>query len=303
MFDRRTLLCLLIAASLVQATPARELTLPEQGAVGGDTNPDSPSCRDYRTCKERGQLDWLELVAKVTQAQPVDIPSSQKTFDESYGCEFMSSYHDPIYSVREDLERHEFEYRWTEAFGVFSKDPATGEETETTAYTNMFYTAKGLIVADENFKRYDEQKTLHWSELMYHAWATAKHYADEKHRINVPPGHPPGGPISGLQTVVHHQVISDQALVVIRTIRAAKQGWSPEDENWHRFTVAQETREWFFALLAVVNVQGVVWLLRDHAAEIGKKVVTEIFVKWEPTSKPDIWINVGPLSSIQVASE
>ncbi|KAL9001411.1 MAG: hypothetical protein Q9188_005467 [Gyalolechia gomerana] len=300
MFVRRALLCLLTASSLAQATPARELTIPVPGEVGGDANPDDNTCRDYSTCRDKGHRDWIELMNKVTEARPVDIPSTQKTFDESYGCVFMSSDSDPIHSVREDLEDHGFEYRWIEAFGVFSKNPATGEETEKTAYTNMFYTAKGLIVADENFRKFDEQKTLHWSELMYHAWETAKERSDVHHESDVPPGHPPGGPISALQTVVNHQVINEQALQVIRTIRAAKQGWSPEDDIWHKFTVAQDTRAWFFALLGVVNVQGVVWLLRDHAAEIGKKVVTEIWVRWGKFH-PDIWINVGPLSSIQVA--
>lgn len=285
-----------MAAWLTLAMPARNLTLPIPSEVTGDTNPDVPSCQDYRTCINRGHQDWLELVSRATEAHPVDVPSTQKTFDESYGCVFISSDDDPIWNVREDLERHGFDYRWIKAFGVFSKNPATGEETEKTAYLNMFDTQKGLIVADENFRQYDEQKKLHWSELMYHAWKTAREDADESHRANIPPGAPPGGPISTLQTVVRHQAMNDVAVIVIQEIRRRMPDWTIEDGDWHKFSVAEDTREWFYALLGVVNVQGVIWLLKDHAAEIGQKVVTEIYVKWS-RAWPDIWINIGPLNN------
>ncbi|KAL8715298.1 MAG: hypothetical protein Q9225_006432 [Loekoesia sp. 1 TL-2023] len=292
MFVQHAILWLLTVVSLAHATPTRVIHLPVASAVGGDASPDDSTCNDYKTCSSKGHRDWQELMKKVSEAQPVDKTGSKAVFDDDYGCSFMSS-DDPVPSVRDDLEGHGFEWDWIEAFGVYSKNPQTGEDSEETAYTNMFYTSKGLIVADENYRQKDEQKTLHWSELMYQAWQVAKEHDDVSKAANIPPGHPGGGDISKLQTVVRVSVQNDQAKEVIGTIRAAKQGWNPGDETWHKFTVAEDTANWFYALLGTVNVQSVVWLLRDHAAEIGKKIITEIWVRWDSVD-PDIWINIGP---------
>ena len=290
---QRALLYLLTIASLAQSTPTPTpvLTLPVPG--GGDANPDDSTCQDYKTCSSKGIRDWQDLLNIVAQANPVDKASTQTVFDDGYGCEFMSMSGDPVPSIRGDLENHGFDWDWMETFGVFSKNPETGEETESTAYINLFYTSKGLIVADENYRDRDEQKTLHWSELMYHAWQVAKDYDDQGKTANQPPGHPGGGAISTLQTVVRVSVQNPQAKAVIKTIRDAKQDWLPGDETWHKFTTAPDTLNWFYALLGIVNVQSVVWLLRDHAAEIGKKVITEIWIRWDGVD-PDIWINIGP---------
>ncbi|KAL8829237.1 MAG: hypothetical protein Q9170_006258 [Blastenia crenularia] len=293
MFVRRAILCLLTAKYLAWAAalPAPPSSVLVNDPTGGDATPDDDVCQDYKTCSSKGHTAWQQLLDKVGEAQPIDIADTTPIFEKDYGCQFMSS-DDPIPTVQQDLENHGFGYEWLEAFGVYSINPATGAETEETAYTNMFYTSKGLIVADENFREKDEQKTLHWSELMYHAWKVAMEHDDEAKAANTPAGHPGSGPFSALQTVVRVRVANDKTQAVIQTIRKAKQDWGVDDPSWHQFTSGPDTALWFTALLGTIHLQGVVWLLRDHAAEIGKKVITEIWVRWAG-AEPDIWINIG----------
>ncbi|KAL9604340.1 MAG: hypothetical protein Q9219_000528 [cf. Caloplaca sp. 3 TL-2023] len=286
----RTILCLLTARLLVQAAPP--IHPATGGPLSGDSDPDDSSCSDFNTCGSKGYRDWQALKQKVAQANPKDKESTEKIFDTDYRCEFISM-GEAVQSVRDDLANHGFEWDWVEGFGVWSTNPRTGKDSKETAYINLFYTSKGLIVADENYRAKDEQKTLHWSELMYHAWKVAEDYDNASGEADIPPGHPGGGAISTLQTVVRVSVQNVQTLKVLRTIRNAKGDWPPYDERWHKFVEDEETKYWFYALMGTVNVQSVVWLLRDHAAEIGKKIITEIWVRWDSVD-PDIWINLGP---------
>lgn len=36
------------------------------------------------------------------------------------------------------------------------------------------------------------------------------------------------------------------------------------------------------------NVKGVVFLLNDHSVEMGRKIITEVWTRWD-TDFPDIW--------------
>lgn len=189
-----------------------------------------------------------------------------------------------------EFEKHGFEWEWIEAFGVFSINPETGKDTEETAYSNMFFTSKGLFVALENFRHMDEQKTLPFSEIVYYAWQVAWHYDDDLKGLR---GHPGGGPISRLQTMVQIQVQNQESRAVMETIWGHEGWhWNEGDPTWYKFTVADSPLH-FWALLGTVNVKGTVFLLKDHAAAIGKKTITAIWVRW-PHPDPDIWIDIGP---------
>ncbi|KAI4255388.1 MAG: hypothetical protein LQ352_002590 [Teloschistes flavicans] len=255
----------------------------------GNRQADDDVCPDYEVCSTRGHRYWQTLQANIALAQPVDRTDGPEKFERFYGIEF-ASFEDPIDQLRQDLIDHGINYNFLDGFAVFSKDPDTGIETEETAYQNMFQTDKGVIIAVENFRHADEQKQLPWSELMAQAWPVAREWADDWKGEN---GRPLGGPISNLQTVVQARVFNDQTQTVIKTIWAAtNREYNEFDPTWYKFTLA-ENPYWFYALLGTDNIKGTVWLLNDHAAEIGKKVITEIWIRWR-VADPDIWITIGP---------
>lgn len=49
-----------------------------------------------------------------------------------------------------------------------------------------------------------------------------------------------------------------------------------------------EGNGFFVAMLGTDNVRGVVWLLGDHAVEMGRKEVVGIWTRWEGVH-PDVW--------------
>ena len=300
MFLQHSLLCLLTVICIVQATPTRTLSGSGPSVTGGDSSPDEDTCTDYKTCSSKGLGYWEQLQQKLSQATPVDRTDGNSIFATDYGCEFITIDEDStpgLRNIRGDVENHGYEWNWVEGFGVFSKDPATGKENPETAYSNMLYTAKGLIVAVENYREADDRKTLPWSEIIYQAWQVAKEYDDDSKEANAPPGHPGGGDISTLQAIVRVNIENEETQAVLQTIwRGEGLEWNTLDQTWYRFTESDPaTKNWFYALLGTVNVKGAVFLLSDHAAEIGKKTVTDIWVRWEGPN-PDIWINIGPPS-------
>ncbi|KAL8805362.1 MAG: hypothetical protein Q9223_005286 [Gallowayella weberi] len=274
---------------------------PPKPGPEGEQQLDDYVCTNYNTCANKGKQYWDALKDKVSQAIPHDRADTTNIFSAHYGVEF-ASLDQPIQGIRQDLIDHGFEYKYTEAMACYGKDPHSGAEDEETAYMNMFSTFKGLLIAESNNRDDDSQNKLPWSELIYHTWNFAAAYADDCKDDNIPAGHPGGGPISTLNTVVQYRVVNDRSKAVIETV-FLKAGFpvNEADPTWRRFTEA-ETPEWFFALLGTDNVKGTVWLLHDHAGEIGKKVVTEIWVRWKKAD-PDIWIMVGlPAVPLNVAT-
>ncbi|KAL8995981.1 MAG: hypothetical protein Q9169_004397 [Polycauliona sp. 2 TL-2023] len=258
-----------------------------------DPSPYENVCTDYQTCHDKGERYWWELQAVLGSDDPHDRTDGNQIFDQDYASEFMSlDYQKPsIAGIRPDVEGHGYEWNNIRGFGTYSIDPQTGEGTEETAYVNMFYTAKGLVVAVENYRDMDEVQTLPYSELVYQTWQVARESDDELKSRN--PGFPGGAPISTLSAMVQLDVRNDESVDVLEAIWTARGlEWNVLDRTWYRFTV-RETPGFFLALLGTVNVKGAVFLLKDHAVEIGRKTVTEIWVRW-PGVNPDIWIAVGP---------
>ena len=257
---------------------------------------DDDVCHNSHTCKDRGKRYWDQLIATVSQPNPIDRTDGPEKFREYYRTQ-IAMLGDRIEQLDDDLENHGFETRNIRGWATFSMNPHTGEETVDTAYRNLFYTFKGLIIAAENFRDADEQKKLPWSELMYMTWKSAEQRANLWHDRD-PVHHPGGGPISTLQTVVSAKCVNEETQAVIKEIWDA-QGleWNTGDPMWYKYTLgelaAAGRADWFYALVGTDNVKGAVWLLNDHAAEIGRKIITEIWVRWTWVD-PDIWINIGP---------
>ncbi|KAL8949327.1 MAG: hypothetical protein Q9222_004552 [Ikaeria aurantiellina] len=282
-------LCLFSPLSLVKAIPplptqALLVNAAEVSATEGNGEIDGDSCPDYKTCSSKGIEIWRNLQNKISQAQPVDRTDGTALFQTYYGIEFASK-GDAVLGLRKDLADHGLEYDDLDVFVSFSKNPDTGAETEETAYRNMFYTAKGLVIAEENFRDKDEQKKLTWSEIIYQSWSYASNDADVTHERN--PEHPAGGPISNLQTVVQYRITNEKTQAVLRTIFDT-QGWTYNelDPTWYQFTQPNNPN-WFYAILGTDNVKGTAYLLTDHAAEIGKKTITDIWVRWRVVD-PDV---------------
>ncbi|KAL8688948.1 MAG: hypothetical protein Q9218_005262 [Villophora microphyllina] len=291
---RALLFHLVTVVKCIQALPSPTAHVSAaQVSATGNRQEDDEVCGDYEVCGSRGHRYWQSLQATISQAQPVDRTDGPEKFDHYYGIEF-ASFDDPIPQLMQDLANHGINYQYIEGWAIYSKDPLTGTETEETAYGNMFSTFHGLIIAVENFREYDDSKALSWSELMAQAWPKAQEWAQD--RADDPEfahlGHPGGAPISNLQTIIQAKVRNDQTKAVLQTIwKAEGHEWNTLDATWYKFTLA-ENPNWWYALVGTDNIKGTVYLLNDHAAAIGKKVVTEIWVRWRGVD-PDIWIVIG----------
>ncbi|KAL8864696.1 MAG: hypothetical protein Q9174_007255, partial [Haloplaca sp. 1 TL-2023] len=152
--------CLFGVATIVQALPPainppagyENLVLPNSvetapvNQVNG-TNPlDAEVCTESSTCGDRGRRIWAQLIATISQPNPVDRTDGKAKFDTYYGSE-LGGFWDDFRQLHGDLKTHGFKetnlYGWT----TFSKDPTTGAETEDTAYKNYIDTFEGAIVA------------------------------------------------------------------------------------------------------------------------------------------------------------
>ena len=295
----RCSLALLALTALVQTTPTRVIPEPEPTraiqSFPSATDPASEdiTCTDYKTCSSKGRGYWEALQATLAQAQPID-RNDQQVFERDYKCEYITIDSDSqsLERIKPDLQSHGINPDWLEAQGCFSTSPETGEDTEATAYGNLFSTSQGIIIAYENYRDSDEQKTLPWSEIIWNAWSYARVWDDYRHKQAAE--HPPGAALSILRVMIRLNVRNEETNAVLRTIwDAAEREYNTIDQTWYKFTEADPaTKNWFYAIIGTPNVKGNIYLLNDHAMEIGKKTVTEIWVRW-PYVYPDIWINLG----------
>ncbi|KAI4253447.1 MAG: hypothetical protein LQ352_003689 [Teloschistes flavicans] len=264
-----------------------------EASASGDPSPDDITCNDYMTCSSKGLGYWKDLQATLSNPHPQD-RNDVAIFNRDYKCDFASTDWNDKFSLtmlKPALEAHGINWQWLSAQATFSINPVTGKDTTDTAYLNLFATGVGVIVAYENFRDGDEQKTLPWSELMFQTWPHARDWDD---RYAGGTDHPPGKPISALSTVIQLDIRNEETVNVLQTIWTAE-GWEKNsvDQSWYRFTeTTPSMSNWFYAILGTPNVKGTVFLLKDHAAEIGMKNIKEIWVRW-PYVYPDIWIVIG----------
>ncbi|KAL9605737.1 MAG: hypothetical protein Q9179_001084 [Wetmoreana sp. 5 TL-2023] len=186
--------------------------------------------------------------------------------------------------VGQDLLNHGFDPRLVTMWQTIPRlspngqlDPRRGP-AGSAPYENGFDTRNGVIVATYNYRYLDRQKQLPWSELIYWTWRSAQ-------------AHQHGGLISNLRTVVRQNIANEVTWAVLDTLYRNR-GLFDDDPTWIKWTMGEQGHT-FEALLGTDNVKGVVWLLNDHAAEMKKKTIKEIWTRWAHGGL-DIWIEIAP---------
>ncbi|KAL8750029.1 MAG: hypothetical protein Q9199_007326 [Rusavskia elegans] len=158
---------------------------------------------------------------------------------------------------------------------VNSFDPVRKIRLKQTAYFNAFNTAAGIIVAKGNWRSSDQNKKedqLQRSEIMYQTWKEAAAQA-EKDQL-------PHGPISNLRAVVQSNVVNHGTLEIFRAAYKENKLEPWEDPHWRSWTEDSHI-SFFLGMLGTDNVKGTIWLLNDHAAEIGRKEISAIHTMWD----------------------
>ncbi|KAI4134871.1 MAG: hypothetical protein LQ341_005954 [Variospora aurantia] len=245
----------------------------------GDNQNYDEFCSSYNDCGRTGEKLWNTLQRTLGKRYLID-RNDGITFQRYYGVEPSEEPFD-VGRILWDLLAHKFDVKLLTGWETLSKSQTTGElDRPMGAYDNDFDTRNGLIVANSNDRRWDSQKQLPWSELMYQTWQV----------VSAKQG---GGPIANLRTVVRKQVNNLGTQAVLRYLYWLRRlSVNQGDPNWYTWSET-EYPPFFLALIGTDNVKGVVWLLVDHAKEIGKKEISEIRTRWTEQD-PDIWIEIRP---------
>lgn len=285
----KLVVALCIANSFVaQTAPADEVapsvptaTVPATKGVGNYQENDDP-CQQYSLCGSKGHQNWQTLLATVKSPDPVDKTDGPSKYVEFYNA-MQVDREDSGQEVAQDLltrglsPLHEYQ-KWVCVPRQFSNGPdgEDEEEDEDWPYQNLFNAKDGVIIAAYNWRAEDTQKKLQWSELVFQTYLKTLE---------------PGQSVSALQSVIQVDIVNPG------TFRIVKQAYESEgidpfnDNQWRKWTLRDQPY-FFYGLLGTDNVKGTVWLLNDHAAELGKKVITQIWTRRDPTF--DMWIDIGP---------
>ncbi|KAL8692374.1 MAG: hypothetical protein Q9218_002593 [Villophora microphyllina] len=260
---------------LIQSRPAHELEAQDD------------TCDDFATCDVKGLHSWNDLYSTITTLPIYDRTDGQAIFAQHYRA--TSGKYAPDADIQQDLQSHDIDITHMEKWTVDSVDQTTQFPNRDDSYVNAFNTKDGVIVAIANWKQDDTaEEKLQWSELMYNVWHEAQSLADQRHAKD--PSQPPGGPISNLRIVVQQTVINSETMSVLRTMYEKNGFKIVGDPTWQLWD-EQNTPNWFYAILGTPNVRGTLWLLNDHAAEIGGKMPVRVYTRWQ-WQWPDIWIEI-----------
>ncbi|KAL8689299.1 MAG: hypothetical protein Q9218_005000 [Villophora microphyllina] len=250
------------------------------GVIGQE---ESVPCTDYESCSVKGLNYWNELHTTLANATSVDRDGSE-LFEEHYFAEYDATFMaDP--ELQQPLLDRQMDPSKIDNWEISGIDPDTLQRDHSPAYYNSFDTNQGLIIADGNWRAQDSQKALPWSEIIYQTWRLAEYKANSLAGKN----HPPGGPLSNLRSVVQHIVTNKVTQIVLKAAYDANQfaaGYDGSNE-WRKWTEV-DNHPFFFGLLGTDNVKGTVWLLNDHAKEIGRKDISAVYSRWY-MGNPDLW--------------
>ncbi|KAL8724940.1 MAG: hypothetical protein Q9181_006609 [Wetmoreana brouardii] len=259
-------------------------------AVAGDTDPyqadrqsDDVFCETYQKCGSKGLQYWNSLHTTLLQPFPSDRTDGLAKFQSSYVIKEADE--DTSFSIKrvlQDLVNHGFDIQSLTGWDTWSKDPKTQQVSgRVPPYSNDFDTKSGLLVAHSNYRQFDLQRTLPWSEIIFQSWQIIQTQQED------------GGPISNLRTIVRKEVQNPGAKTVLEVLYKSRQlSVNQGDQTWTKWTEEDQAYS-FYALLGTDNVKGVVWLLNDHAAAIRKKTIKEIWTRWAERD-PDMWIELAP---------
>ncbi|KAI4196170.1 MAG: hypothetical protein LQ350_006718 [Teloschistes chrysophthalmus] len=286
MLVQHLFLFLLIVQSLVQGSAVIRLrAAPPQSST--DQTDDDNACPNYEICSSKGLIYYNDLTTTLANHSAIDRSDGLKLFEKYYGPEYDQSV--PVWpSMTQSFQNRQMNPDNLDVWEVNSRDPATGERDRAMAYYNTFGTHAGVLVAENNWRSSDQQKKLPWSEIVYQTWQVAAAHADALAAEDAK--HPPGGPISNLRSVVRHNIVNEGTKAVVTAAYSAN-GWKigeDEAEQWREWTEV-DTPSFFYGLLGTDNVKGVLWLLKDHAVELGRKEITTIWTRWHEVHAPDIW--------------
>ncbi|KAL8670704.1 MAG: hypothetical protein Q9168_004774 [Polycauliona sp. 1 TL-2023] len=278
---------------LVNATPVvLPSPVPSKAPLQGnllefDDTPPGETC-DYKTCSERGNNYWNKLTDTLEDPNASDRTDTCAVFQESYTAENQgrkpadSDLWDAMRSQSIDPTRFDM---W------ITSDKQKRADWEDRPYYNSFNTHDGVIIAEANFRNDDRAKIkLNWSELMYHTWHRAAAHDDQTAIYRGQDSN--GGALSNLKTIVQKTIVNVQTMSILQTMYDANGLQRNFHIDWIRWTEDGQPAFWK-ALMGTDNVKGAVYLLNDHSQELGRKIVTEVFTRWQ-SDYPDIWINIGP---------
>ncbi|CAO1599124.1 hypothetical protein XANCAGTX0491_002867 [Xanthoria calcicola] len=267
---------------LVQAFPAnkpRVINPTREGDDGGSGDP----CTDYADCSSKGYKLWNTLQTLLFQDQIID-KNERVLFDMHYLSTFSHSqlpekkFHLPLRNRGIEIVKGAY-------WATYPKDPITQviERPDDPPYLNIFDTKNGILIADANFREDDSQRKLNWSELMYQTWALANITGDG------------GGPISNLRSILRSEVVNKGTKAAFKLAYQNNRLQPGDDgpEDWREWNESSHG-SFFLDLLATDNVKGVVWLLTDHAAEMGRKEITSIYSRWTRGDSLNLWIDIAP---------
>ncbi|KAL8716942.1 MAG: hypothetical protein Q9225_005768, partial [Loekoesia sp. 1 TL-2023] len=232
---------------------------------------DDDVCPDYKTCSSNGRKYWETLQNTISQVSPTDRTDGKPLFDTLYESETipLGKYGE---GIRPDLQNHGLDYSKMTLWASSSKDPETGEVAIDAAYGNILDTANGVIIAVENFREFDEHRKspdsdagsdaggskqhegLPWSEIMYQTWQRTRAIEDA-YAAQKKPGWLPGADLSTFKYSIQHKIDNPQTQKIIN-LAYRSMGYPATgkgDKTWRRWTMEQETRNWFFALLGTDN--------------------------------------------------
>ncbi|KAI4251763.1 MAG: hypothetical protein LQ352_004675 [Teloschistes flavicans] len=262
----------------------------------GNLQVDDDVCPDYETCSTKGHAYWKTLQATLANSDSRDRTDGLSLFNAYYKASFdYTSPADP--DLHQDLLNHGIEADQLDRWTTYDKKSSTSAMGHFFApYENIFDTYRGAIIAEANYRDWDAAKKLPWSELMYITYQFASRYADNENlhplQDDDEPPHPPGGPIANLKHVIQHIVVNAGTKTILRNAYESNKypvgADKVNDEGvWRQWTM-KGSAGFFTAMLGTDNVKGVVWLLNDHAVEMGRKEVVEIWTRWDG-EHPDIW--------------
>ena len=240
---------------------------------------DSNACPDYATCSANGDDYLSELQLTFLDPNNVDRNDGGPIFRRDYKAELFPLTQQGA-SISADLS----------AKGINLLDMlliSTSSRTNPNPwleYFNIFDTNNGVIIGISNWWSHDYMHTLSWSELVYQTWKETSEQQSKGAATLFAGIWQPGGPISNLKYIIHPQLSELGTLAVLTTMYEKAKDTELQNSVpgtvWRYWWALGGTVNWFVALLGTDAIKGTVWLLNDHAIEIGGKEIIEIRTRW-----------------------